>query len=129
MVDDTGLSYKTLSVDVAAWSAKQGSTNEDLLSFADWSRSTFLRSSSRSAGIQLDQAGIENEKKREEMIRYFAEQNYRYFSGAPQKSQSGNAILKEWEDTGTFTAEYLDDIAPARSDQNVLTLSLPQGDS
>ena len=129
MVDDTGLSYKTRSVDVAAWSAKQGSTNEDLLSFADWSRSTFLRSSSRSAGIQLDQAGIENEKKREEMIRYFAEQNYGYFSGAPQKSQSGNAILKEWEDTGTFTAEYLDDIAPARSDQNVLTLSLPQGDS
>ena len=128
-VDGDSLSYETRSVDVAGWAKDEGSTNEDLLSFADWSRNTFLRISSRSAGAQLDQAEIGDVKKREEMIRYFAEQNYGYFSGAPQKSQLGNAVLKEWEDTGTFTAKYLDNIAPARSDQNELTLSLSQGDS
>lgn len=126
-IDGGRLSYETRSVDVAAWAGKQGSTNADLLSFADWSKNTFLRISSRSAASQLEQAGIRAGDQREEMLRYFAEQNYRYFSGAPQESQSGNAVLKEWDDTGTFTAEYLDTIAPARTDQNRLTIPLSDG--
>lgn len=123
-VDDSGLHYQTNSVDVAAYAAEQGSTDANLLEFADWSKNYFLRLSKNSAEEQLQD--LTDADQKEEMADYFAQQNYQYFSGAPQKSQKGNAILSEWDDTGTFIAKYLDSIAAARKDQNHFDLSLPQ---
>lgn len=122
-IEDGTLEYHTESLDVTGWAEKNGKEDEALSNFSRYAREYFLTCAEAKAEEML--SDLTNTSLRCEMAEYFAEENYEYFAGLPNKADPDNALLHDWEETETGTSLYLKFIEETdREDQNHLTVSL-----
>ena len=94
--------YRTETVDVEAWAAKQGLGNPELLNFRDYAADFFWNSSYRKVVGRLGQ-GLGAEA----LARAYSDLNLAYFAGRMDTVDCGADVFKHWMNRGDFTGEYI----------------------
>ena len=94
--------YRTETVDVGAWAAKQGLDNPELLNFRDYAADFFWNSSYRKVVGRLGQ-GLGAEA----LARAYSDLNLAYFAGRMDTVDCGADVFKHWMNRGDFTGEYI----------------------
>ena len=94
--------YRTETVDVEAWAAKQGLDNPELLNFRDYAADFFWNSSYRKVVGRLGQ-GLGAEA----LARAYSDLNLAYFAGRMDTVDCGADVFKHWMNRGDFTGEYI----------------------
>ena len=94
--------YRTETVDVDAWAAKQGLDNPELLNFRDYSADFFWNSSHRKVMGRLGQG-----PGTEALARAYSDLNLAYFAGRMDTVDCGADVFKHWMNRGDFTGEYI----------------------
>ena len=94
--------YRTETVDVEAWAAKQGLDNPELLNFRDYAADFFWNSSYRKVVGRLGQ-GLGAEA----LAIAYSDLNLAYFAGRLDTVDCGADVFKHWMYRGDFTGEYI----------------------
>lgn len=97
------LRYQTVPVDVSAWAEKQGSTDENLRNFSDYS-ADFFRQVTRGKVI----GWLQKEENAEELADFLAQVNLDYFQGRTDAYDRNDPLFDAWEQTGSFYSGYMD---------------------
>lgn len=120
--DGAGLEYQTASVDVSGWAKNQNLTSKTLRSFEEYAKNFFYETAYWQAYEKLIYC-LEDETLFESLMRYYAEQNYAYFSGRLDLAEQEDGLLEEWKKLGIRTSAYLESIArEERVSQNYLVI-------
>lgn len=104
-VSNAGMTYRTETVDVAAWADAQGRTDPELLDFAGYSERFFRESSRRQAMEEL--TGNPDAGK---LADFFAAVNAAYFAGRLDTLDRDAALWQAWSAQGGFLSVYLQSI-------------------
>ena len=117
---ESGLSYRTETVDVSAWAARQGLTDPNLVDFPAYSEAFFKQNARRQA-----LGRITEDENPEQLADFFADINAAYFAGRMDAFVPDEQLLARWRQEPAFLAGYIDSIAqePLRN-HCVLTLAL-----
>lgn len=112
-IDGVHGSYRTESVDVAAWAAEQGLDEPELTGFEEYSRAFFRDTALNQARSELgDYEGAGR------LADFYAEVNAAYFAGRPDLISWDAEIMEEWSSRSFFTPMYLESIrAGGNADQ------------
>lgn len=92
------LSYEARAVDVSAWAAAQGLTDEKLLHFADYTRESFYQTSYQQILDSYAESGLPGESI-ERLARCFAETNLAFFTGGELDREQMAQELAFWTET------------------------------
>lgn len=121
--DGETLSYQTKELDVAAWAAKNGRTEPELLDFSTYSEDFMTSVNRNKTAARLADSGLSQEEIAL-LADTFAQLNTAYFSGAPFDPAPYEEGLELWRANGGNA--YLETIAAeAAEDYRVLRISIP----
>lgn len=121
-LDSNTLEYQTESVNVSEWAKQQGITAGTLVAFEKYAKEFFMDTAEWQAYSELF-FWPEYEALMEDMINYYAEQNYAYFIGRLDMLEQDEEMLNAWSELGTFISIYLESIAAEeRVNQNYLLI-------
>ncbi len=116
------LEYRTEPVNVSEWAKRQGLTSGTLTHFEEYAKEFFMDTAQWQAYSELF-FWPEYEAMMEELIDYYAEQNYAYFSGQLDLLEQDEEMLNAWSELGAFISIYLESIAAEeRVNQNYLLI-------
>lgn len=119
--DGETLSYETKELDVAAWTAKNGRTDAELLDFAAYSENFMTAVNGHKTAARLADSGL-SEEEIDLLADTFARLNTAYFSGAPFDPAPYEEGLELWRANGGNA--YLETIAAeAAEDHRSLTVT------
>ncbi len=107
------LSYETYPVDVPAWAARQGITDERLLRFGESSYEAMAARTRESVAEQLGGSVGAEELRR--LMEYAVELNWEYFSGdlrGISELDPDGALLAAWEEVGGLFSAYYTSVSP-----------------
>ena len=97
------IEYATRTYDIAAWAAKNGSTDPDLLDFPSYSAGFF-----KSTQMRQTIASVAKDEDPMELAGFMADVSAAYFAGRMDLVDLDPAMLKRWAAQGTFFAVFLD---------------------
>ena len=107
------LSYETRPVDVAAWAAQKGSTDERLLRFAESSYEAMAARIRVNVAEQF--AGELAAEELERLTAYAVELNWEYFAGdlrGVEELDPDASLLAAWNDKGGLFSAYFGSVEP-----------------
>ena len=97
--------YHTESVDAAAWAEREGTGDEELLNFAEYSRGFFYDTA---VAQGLAEAGARENAI--ELAEYYAGVNTLYFAGRCDEISWDEELMDAWSGSGFFIPMYLESI-------------------
>ena len=98
--------YSTVPVDVSAWAAAQGKTDESLLNFESYAADFFYNTAHRQAMAELA-----DNPDADTLADYFAQVNTAYFAGRLDNVPQDTDLTEKWQATNSFLAAYLQSMA------------------
>ena len=111
--------YRTQAVDVSAWARANGSTDEDLLDFAQYAADFFTATSLHQANPQLH-----SDPDARAMALWLSELNAAYFSGRLDTVDTQSDYAKRWQEGDAFMGMYVSSIL-AEPPRNHTQLDFP----
>ena len=98
-LSDGVLDYGTVPVDVSSRAAEQGSTDPELLHFAEYAEAFFLRS----GRTPID----DSEPDADSLTRFFGDLNLKYFAGRLDLVDPEDPMFDRWADAFGFEGQYI----------------------
>ncbi|MGN0752817.1 MAG: metallophosphoesterase [Aristaeellaceae bacterium] len=102
---ESGLTYRTETVDVSAWAAERGLTDPNLEDFAGYSEAFFKQNARRQALAKVTQ-----DDEPEQLADFFADLNAAYFAGRMDAFSPDAQLLERWRQETAFLSRYIDSI-------------------
>lgn len=104
-LNGTTASYDTARVNVSLLTGKDSDSDNVLMDFSDYARTSLWDTAYRQAEAELDDA-----PEPEQMCAFFADVNTAYISGRMDTISWDDVLYQMWEDQHTFMASYLQSI-------------------
>lgn len=119
------LEYEENGTEVSSWAKKKGIKDKNLLHFRKYAEKFYLDCCRRQAESALKDR--KESRMKRQMIEYFAQRNYAYFSGKIWHSKKEDPkVLGEWEKTETFIGSYLESLdGRDQKDERHLSVKFP----
>lgn len=123
--DGRELSYKAVSADVSAHAQSLGSTNADLLGFAEYATRFFVENARLQAQASLSDTAY-SASETDLMAEAYAKINCAYFEGRPLDPTPYTSGIELWRNSGkVFFSSYIDSmLATAERERRYLTIVL-----
>lgn len=118
------LTYSTVQTDVSGWAAKNGSTDEELLNFAEYAEE-FFRETGRNQIMSAFEESTLSEEEKELLADTFNDLNVAYFSGTNldyDGLKEGIDLFNKQE--SSFISYYISTIINAEPDRTKAVISL-----
>lgn len=118
------LTYHTVQTDVAGWAAEQGSTDAELLSFAEYADDFFREIGENQVLSAFAESDLSDAEKKL-LADTFNELNAAYFAGREPDCEALQQGLALWgQQEGTFFLQYIKTLTDAGADRTSAVISL-----